>query len=177
MDKKPLEKLSSLELCQEASRVRSDLEEKSEYLNEVYSHLYSVTRKSSADGMTYTYLSIANAGKRLAGVVYQASRRTSSTEIRSILAAEREVAIQKKSQESLDKRRKKAEEDKKVALEETVQRKASESGTKGAHHDPLEKLFGVPYVPSDPLEIDSIISSYDESSLSDVDDVYGEELD
>jgi hypothetical protein len=105
---------------------------------------------------------MANVGKRFAGMVMQASRRSSTVESRLTLA------IQRESEEKTQRAR---DEAKKKEFSERRQRAREERA------DPLESLFGVvkPKIEADPASIDSeLIPNGDLSS--DLNDLYGEEL-
>lgn len=162
--RKPLDKMTPEELCEEALSIRGSIESAAERLNGIYSTLYTLVRRTSND-MTYAYLSVANSGKRLSGMILQASRRTASTEGRAILLAQREV-------EAKDRLR----------LEGEAKRKATEERKKKERvhvTDPLEAMFGIPLSPTVPVEFDSITQGYIDASAgpsSDLDDLYGEEL-
>lgn len=170
------DKMTPEEILQEAAKVRVGLESQAEYLNELYSQLSVHARRSPINDLTYTYISVSTLGKRLAGVVYQAVKRASSTETRVVSAAYREVSVQRKLKEDEAKRKKKAEEEQKIALEESQKKEKTKETQVKSPSDVLERMFGVPFNPSEPIEIDSITSAYEDSSLSDLDEVYGEEL-
>jgi hypothetical protein len=159
---KPISQMTPAELCEEANFLRTSISDLAERLNTVYSHLHSVVRRSVEGDSVYAYLSMANVGKRFAGMVMQASRRSSTVESRLTLA------IQRESEEKTQRAR---DEAKKKEFSERRQRAREERA------DPLESLFGVvkPKIEADPASIDSeLIPNGDLSS--DLNDLYGEEL-
>lgn len=157
--RRPLDQMSIGELCDEAVRVRNLMVEHSEKLNEIYGALYSKARRS-ADEASYSYISIANSGKRFSGMVYQAARRTAGVETRILTVVARDA-------EDRD-RQKQAEADRLARIEADRKKSAS------APRDPLEALYGIP--PMKPEEIDLVNPSLSETTPSDIDDLYGEEL-
>jgi hypothetical protein len=152
-----LEKMTPAELCGEASSIRKELDASAERLRGVYSYLYTSVRKLPSDELTSAYLSVANSGKRFSGMVLQASKRTSGIENRALFLAKRE-------DEERD-RYKQVE----AAKRRTAGAKRKRSQTKPT--DPLEALFGVPLMPSETFERNSVQGS------DDLDDLYGEESD
>jgi len=157
--RRPLDQMSIDELCDEAVRVRNLMVEHSEKLNEIYATLYSKARRS-ADEASYSYISIANSGKRFSGMVYQAARRTAGVETRILTVVARDMEDRN--------RQKQAESDRLARIEADRQKSAS------APRDPLEALYGIP--PMNPEEIDLVNPSLSETTPSDIDDLYGEEL-
>ena len=159
---KPLAQMNPAELCAEANFLRTSLTDMAERLSSVYSHLHTMVRRGQEGDAASAYLSVANVGKRFAGMVMQASRRSSTMEGRLILAIQRD------------------EEEKALRVREEARKKESADRRKRASAekaDPLEALFGVvkPKIEVDPTLIDSeLVSNRDPSS--DLDDLYGEEL-
>lgn len=159
---KPLAEMTPAELCEEANFLRTSLSDLAERLHTVYSHLYSTARRGREGDSVYAYLSVANVGKRFAGMVMQASRRSSTMEGRLTLAIRREEE-EKTQREREEARKKESAERRQRAREERA--------------DPLEVLFGVvkPKTEAAPALIDSeLIPNGD--LASDLDDLYGEEL-
>lgn len=84
--RKPIEQMTPDELCKEAHRVREHIASAAELLGGIYSTLYTSVRRPPrssstnplSNGETYAYVSVANAGKRLSGMVLQAVKRTSA---------------------------------------------------------------------------------------------------
>jgi hypothetical protein len=66
------------ELCEEAARLREHISQSAEKLAGLYMLLYSNIRRRPADDLTSAYLTVANSGKRLAGMVVQGIRRAGS---------------------------------------------------------------------------------------------------
>jgi hypothetical protein len=159
---KPISQMTPAELCEEANFLRTSMSDTAERLHIVYSHLHSIVRRSVEGDSVYAYLSVANVGKRFAGMVMQASRRSSVMEGRLTLAIQREN--EEKTQRARDEARKReSSERRNRAREERA--------------DPLEALFGVvkPTTEVAPAVIDSeLIPNGDLSS--DLNDLYGEEL-
>ena len=159
---KPISQMTPAELCEEANFLRTSMSDTAERLHIVYSQLHSIVRRSVDGDSVYAYLSVANVGKRFAGMVMQASRRSSTMEGRLTLA------IQRENEEKTQRAR---EEARKKESSERRQRAREERA------DPLEALFGVvrPKTEADPTLIDSeLIPTGDLSS--DLNDLYGEEL-
>lgn len=81
--RKPVDQMAPDELCREASKMRDHIATAAERLGEIYSVLYTTVRQRRtaaselSTGEVYAYTSVANAGKRLAGIVIQAVKRTS----------------------------------------------------------------------------------------------------
>ena len=154
--------MTPAELCAEANFLRTSLTDMAERLSSVYSHLHTMARRSQDSDSISSYLSVANIGKRFAGMIMQASRRSSTTEGRLMLAIQRD------------------EEEKALRVREDARKRESADRRKKAaaeKPDPLEALFGVvkPKIEVDPALIDSeLVSNRDPSS--DLDDLYGEEL-
>jgi hypothetical protein len=154
---KPLDLMSIEELCEEAVRVRDLIVDHSSKLNEIYATLYSKARRV-ADEASYSYISIANSGKRFSGMVFQAARRTAGVEnrIRTVVARDTE-----------DRNRQKQVESQRLAnIEADRKKKAS------APKDPLEVLYGIPPMPT---EVNLVSSGLSETTVADIDDLYGEE--
>lgn len=162
--RKPLDKMTPAELCEEAAIIRRGIEKSAERLNGIYAYLYTSVRRLPSDDMTYAYLSVANSGKRFSGMVIQASKRTAGTEGRALLLAKREIEERDRFRQVADLKRQ---------AEEAKQKKAQARPT-----DPLEALFGVPLMPSEVSEPELSQSFIDDSQgpSSDLDDLYGEEL-
>jgi hypothetical protein len=156
--RRPLDQMSVGELCDEAVRVRNLMIEHSEKLNEIYATLYSKARRS-ADEASYSYISIANSGKRFSGMVYQAARRTAGVETRILTVVARDTE---------DRNRQKQTEDDRLARVQKDQNKLASTPK-----DPLEALYGIP--PVNPEEID-LNPRLSETKPSDIDELYGEEL-
>lgn len=156
--RKPLDSMSIEELCAEAVRIRNLMIEHSERLNEIYATLYSRARRM-ADESSYSYISIANSGKRFSGMVYQAARRTAGVENRILTVVSRDTE---------DRNRQKQLEAQRLAkIEADKQKKAT------APRDPLEALYGIPPMTNE--EVDLVSQGLSETTVSDVDDLYGEE--
>lgn len=160
--RKPLDQMSPVELCEEAARVRSLITDHAEKLSMIYSSLYSNARRT-LDDMSYSYISIANSGKRFSGMVIQAARRTAGVEHRIFVSSSREAE---------DRERRKQEESKRLAALEDGSRRA-----RATNRDPLEVLYGIPVVSSE-VEIDLMNQGLLDrsSSEADVNVLYGEEL-
>jgi len=159
--RKSLDSMTPEELCREATQIKKEVEQAIDQLNIIYTTLYARVRHLPQDGMTHAYLNVANSGKRFSGMVLQASRRTSSTEGRTLLLAQHEIESMAHWVELLE-RKKKAKEEK---------QKKSEGRSK----DPLEVFFGIPLVSSETSGSETHILNVARSS-SDLDDLYGEEL-
>jgi hypothetical protein len=157
--KKPLDQMSIEELCAEAVRIRDLMVDHSEKLNEIYATLYSKARRA-ADEASYSYISIANSGKRFSGMVYQAARRTAGVENRILTVVARDLE---------DRNRQKQIEAERLARREAERQKSTSSSK-----DPLEALYGIPQVT--PNEEDLVTTGLSETTPSDIDDLYGEEL-
>lgn len=154
--------MTPAELCEEANFLRSSLNELAERLSSVYGQLHNTARKGAEGESVYSYLSVANAGRRFSGMILQASRRSSTVEGRLTLAIQREE--EEKAQRARDEVQK---------LESSERRRRSRE----ERADPLEALFGVvnPKMDADQTLIDSeLIPNSD--LTSDLDDLYGEEL-
>jgi hypothetical protein len=156
--RKPLEQMSVEELCEEAVRIRNLMIEHSERLNEIYATLYSRARRM-ADESSYSYISIANSGKRFSGMVYQAARRTAGVENRILTVVSREIE---------DRNRQKQDDAHRLAKIE-----ANKKGKASAPRDPLEALYGIPPMTSEEVTLAS--QGLSETTVSDIDDLYGEE--
>jgi predicted RNase H-like nuclease len=159
---KPLSQMTSAELCEEANSLRTSMSDLAERLNTIYSQLHITARRAKEEGVSiYAYLSVANVGKRFAGMVMQASRRSSIMESRLKLALQRET--EEKAQQSREEIRKR----------NSLERKQRELEERA---DPLEALYGVmrPKTEADPDLIDSELIPKGDLS-SDLNDLYGEE--
>lgn len=159
---KSIFQMTPAELCEEANSLRTLMSETSERLYTIYSQLYNIYRRSREGDSDYAYLSIAKVGKRFAGMVMQASRRSSTTEGRLTLAIHREE--EGKVQRARENARKK----------ESAERRQRAREEKA---DPLEALFGVvtPKTEADLTLVDNEVTPKGDLS-SDLDDLYGEEL-
>jgi len=156
--RKPLDQMSLDELCAEAVRIRDLMMDHSEKLNEIYATLYSKARRA-ADEASYSYISIANSGKRFSGMVYQAARRTAGVENRILTVVARDTE---------DRNRQKQVEAERLARREAEQQKSTSSPK-----DPLEALYGIPQGTSGE---DLVAAGLSKTMPSDIDDLYGEEL-
>jgi hypothetical protein len=156
--RKPLDQMGIDELCAEAVRIRDLMVDHSEKLNEIYTTLYSKARRVS-DEAAYSYISIANSGKRFSGMVHQAARRTAGVENRILTVVARDLE---------DRTRQRQVEAERLAREVEWQKSASSA------KDPLEVLYGIPRSVSD--ERDVVAARLPVATLSDIEDLYGEEL-
>lgn len=156
--RKSLDQMSIGELCEEAVRVRDLIVDHSGKLNEIYATLYAKARRV-ADEASYSYISIANSGKRFSGMVFQAARRTAGLENRILTVVARDTEDRNR-QKQLDTQRS-------ARIEADKQKKAS------ASRDPLEALYGIP--PMSTEEVDLVSQGLSETTASDIDDLYGEE--
>lgn len=154
-----LDQMSIEQLCAEAVRVRELMVQNSERLNEVYAMLYTRARRM-ANESSYQYISIANFGKRFSGMVYQAARRTAGLENRILTGVAREAEERDRQKQIADQR---------LARREAESQKRSDS-----KKDPLEILYGIPPVTFEDLNLMS--PGLSETTPSDIDDLYGEEL-
>jgi hypothetical protein len=122
-----------------------------ERLQKVYEVLYRTVRRGTPDYATPTYLNLANAGKRLTGMISQGLRRTASFD-RVLTETKRTMAD--------------------LAQEEQVKqaRKEAKAAKESKKVDPLSALFGpdLPYLP--------VSLSPDLVTPGEVDDLYGEEV-
>jgi hypothetical protein len=157
--RRPLDQMSIGELCDEAVRIRNLMVDHSEKLIEIYATLYSKARRAS-DEASYSYISIANSGKRFSGMVYQAARRTAGVENRILTVVARDTE---------ERNRQKQAEVERLARIETDRQKAASSPK-----DPLEALYGIP--PMNPDEVNLANPGLSDTTPSDIDDLYGEEL-
>lgn len=117
--RKPLDQMGPEELCREASRLREHIGASAERLGQIYGVLYSaVSRRTSSSEMTtgevYAYRSVANAGKRLAGMVQQAVKRTSYVD-RLVQAAKADA-----EEAEREKKRKEAEQERTAATRDAA---------------------------------------------------------
>lgn len=140
------------ELCEEAARLREHISQSAEKLAGLYMLLYSNIRRRPADDLTSAYLTVANSGKRLAGMVVQGIRRAGSFD-RVLVASKQEVTDRLH-------REKEAQVRKELAEEKKVKRAQVE-------RDRLLALYGPEFDPMNP-------QLFDGSSSSDLDDLYGE---
>jgi hypothetical protein len=157
--RKPLDQMGIDELCEEAVRIRDLMVDHSARLNEIYASLYTKARRM-ADESSYSYISIANSGKRFSGMVFQAARRTAGLENRILTVVSRDAE---------DRNRQRQLESQRLARVEAEKQKAHE-----AKKDPLEALYGIPPMSSE--EVDLVSQGLVETTTSDIDDLYGEEL-
>jgi membrane carboxypeptidase/penicillin-binding protein len=160
---KPVDQMTPAELCEAASDIRERITTSAEKLSVLYSMLYAKVRRSP-DDMTYAYLAVANAGRRLSGVILQATHRTESMEGRALLLASRDVE---------DKERWRKEE---AQRKERAANKRAESERKRS--DPLEALYGISYQPTEAVEIDPEVArsfAEGEANEEDFNELYGEE--
>jgi hypothetical protein len=157
--RKPLDQMSVEELCDEAVRVRNLMLGHSENLIGIYTILYSKARRAS-DSTSYSYISIANSGKRFSGMVCQAARRTAGVENRILTVVARDIE---------ERNRQKQVEAERLSRINTDRQKAASSPM-----DPLEALYGIP--PMDPDKVKLANPGLSDTTLSDIDDLYGEEL-
>jgi hypothetical protein len=72
---KSLDSMTPDELCVEASKIRKQIVDSAERLNQVCEVMYSLVRKMPSD-LTSTYINISNVTRRFAGAVVQGSKRT-----------------------------------------------------------------------------------------------------
>lgn len=134
--------MSPEELCTEAAHLREAIASSAEKLGDVYGVLYSsVSRRTSSSIMTngeaYAYRSVANAGKRLAGMVLQAVKRTSYVD-RLVQTAKAEA-----EEAAREQKRKEAEAERSQASKQETERREREF---------RERLFGYdPQVTQDDL--------------------------
>ena len=156
---KPSSQMSIEELCEEAVRIRDLMVDHSTSLNEIYAALYTKARRM-ADESSYSYISIANSGKRFSGMVYQAARRTAGVENRILTVVSRDAE---------DRSRQREVETQRLARIEAKKQQAHE-----AKKDPLEALYGIPPMTNE--EVDLVSQGLVETTTSDIDDLYGEEL-
>jgi hypothetical protein len=122
--RKQLGNLTPEELCQEANLLRRELETSVEYLNEIYTALYTKVRRSEVTELTLAYTSVASTGKRLSNVLSQSIGRSFTVTGGLLARANKEVVYR---QEELDRKKQRIE--KKKAPKPT--------------QDPFEALFGV----------------------------------
>lgn len=157
--RKPLDQMSIDELCSEAVRVRDLIVDHTEKLNEIYVTLYSKARRASNEA-SYSYISIANSGKRFSVMIYQAAKRTAGVENRILTVVARDTE---------DRNRQKQIEAERLARVEAERQKSA-----SAPKDPLEAIYGIPQVTSSIENLRVVAQS--ETTPSDIDDLYGEEL-
>jgi len=150
--KKNLEQLDLPQLCEEAARIRGVMETAAEDLLEVYTALNSTVRHRLPDDMTFSYISVAGNGRRLAGTVLQVLKRSSSVESRILTRVSQEIEDRTQRKAAFEKRQLEASKKKSQV---------------GARVDPLEAIFGIPGAP--PVQEERSIQS-------DLDDLYGEEV-
>lgn len=118
MPSKALDQMSPDELCAEAGRIRQELSASSDRLGQVYDFLYRSSRRNvrASAEETRAYVTLANAGKRLVGMMSQAIRRTSAVDQAVMVAksnaleAEERRLRQEKSKEARSQKRKAQEE-------------------------------------------------------------------
>lgn len=106
--RKSFDRMSAEELCREGDRLRGILLEASEHLYAVYSTLSMQTRRQPVDGMTAAYITISNAGQRLAGVVMQGSRRMVNVD--RILVSAHQAVQEEQDRVAEQKRKREARE-------------------------------------------------------------------
>lgn len=161
--RKPLDQMTPAELCETASEVRKGITASAEKLGALYALLHTKVRRSP-DDMAYTYLSVASAGRRLSGVILQATRRTESLEGRALLLGRRDLVDNERW------RQEDAERKKRAAAKRTAEKTKRDS-------DPLEALFGIAYLPTEAVEIDpEEARRFAEGEVEeDLDALYGEE--
>lgn len=111
--RKSFDRMSAEELCREGDRLRGILLESSEHLHRVYATLSTQIRRQPADGMTAAYLTISNAGQRLAGAVMQGSKRMVNvdrilTSARQSVQEEKERVVEQKRKRETRERNEKA---------------------------------------------------------------------
>jgi hypothetical protein len=133
--RKQLGNLTPEELCQEAISLREELESSVEYLNEIYTTLYTKVRRGQPTEESYTYISVASTGKRLSNVLSQAISRSFSV-TGSLLTRSNREALERQEEVERKKRR--------------LERKKAPKPVQ----DPLESLYGV--APTASTDIDFI---------------------
>lgn len=104
-----LRMISPQELVDEAKKLRETISDSATRLGELYRSLYTYARRRPTDESTSTYLVVANAGVRFAGMVLQGAQRAKSTDrVLSALAdRQREAADADARLKAADERRKK----------------------------------------------------------------------
>jgi hypothetical protein len=157
--RKPLDQMGVVELCDEAVRIRNLIVDHSEKLNEIYATLYSKARRTS-DEASYSYISIANSGKRFSGMVYQAARRTAGVETRILTVVARDTEERNRQRQ--------------IDTEHLARIEADRQRAASTPKDPLEALYGIP--PMNPDEVNLANPGLSDTTPSDIDDLYGEEL-
>jgi hypothetical protein len=75
---KTLDQMTPDELMLEASKLRVSISASAIRLMAIYDLLHRNVRRRSSDDMTSAYLSVANVGRRLSGMILQGVRRASS---------------------------------------------------------------------------------------------------
>jgi len=111
---KPIDQMTPDELCKEAIRLRELISRVAEQLGGIYGTLYSSVRRRTANadlsaGEIYAYTSVSNAGKRLAGTVLQAVRRTSNIDrLVDNAKADAEESERQRSRKEQDRERSRA---------------------------------------------------------------------
>lgn len=158
--RRPIDQMTPDELCAEAGRLREGISSAVEQLQGVYAALYHHVRRSPADDSTHAYITFANAGKRLTGMVLQGLRRSS--------AFDRVLFTAKKDAEDRARREKEA-----LAKKEAREmKKQTERDQPARPEDPLG-LFGSPDEGFEPM-IQQLLSG--SSSSDDLDDLFGEDI-
>lgn len=146
--RKPLDQMTPEELCGEAARLREHIAHSAERLGDIYGTLYTSIRRRTAStdlssGEVHAYTSVSNAGRRLAGIVLQAVKRTSYVDrlVESAKADAEEADRQKRAKEQEQERR-------------SVAKQAAEQREKSFR----ERLFGH----DSPVTQDDLIELYGE---------------
>jgi hypothetical protein len=80
MNMKNASQMTVAELVREGADLRKKLSESANQLSEVYRALHTKMRRQPADDETSTYLMLASMGQRLAGMVIQGVKRSSSVD-------------------------------------------------------------------------------------------------
>lgn len=145
---KPLDQMSVEELCVEASSLRTDLERTSSRLGTVYDVLHTTLRRTKEANQedTRAYITLANSGRRLVGMVTQSLRRA--------IAVDRAVITAKMNAEEAERRR----VEKKAREEEKRRRYQVKQTREQADIDFRARLFG-----TDPVTTqDDLIELYGE---------------
>lgn len=143
---KPLDQMSVDELMREAGQVRSVVATHAERLQTIYTLVYAKVRKQTADETTSSYINVASAGKRFAGMVLQAARRTANFD-RILAAAKQREAISVREREEAEEAEKRVEA--KRGAEQAAEKKRQAArlgeGYPLSSEDDLIQLYGEDY--------------------------------
>lgn len=155
--KKPIDQMTPDELCQEAMRLREGLVATAEHLHAVYATLYTRVRRNPSEDAAPAYIAVANAGKRLSGMVLQGLRRAIHFD-RVLVAAKQDLEIRARRERERQERQERKEA-----------KEAERQSGRRLVDDPLD--MGDSFEPM----LQELLSGAGSSTSEDLDDLYGEE--